>query len=49
VHKAFAALDADGQAALERDLGDLVARFNVADDGTMVAPGAYLEVVIDRR
>jgi SAM-dependent methyltransferase len=45
---AFAALDADGQAALARDLLDVVARHNQADDGTMVVPGEYLEVVATR-
>ncbi|MBN9510020.1 MAG: class I SAM-dependent methyltransferase [Alphaproteobacteria bacterium] len=49
VLKAFAALPPAGQAALEADLLALIARFNRADDGTMVAPGEYLEVVITRR
>lgn len=44
--KAFAALDAEGQAALERDLAGLAARFDRAGDGTMVVPSDYLEVVI---
>ena len=48
VLKAFAALDADGQAALERDLLDLLSRFNRATDGTLVAPAAYLEAVVTR-
>ena len=46
--KAFAALPAPAQAELENDLMVLVDRFNRADDGTMVVPGAYLEVVITR-
>ena len=32
--------------ALEADLLDLIARFNRADDGTMVVPSEYLEAVI---
>lgn len=48
IHKAFAALDGDGQAGLERELTELVARFNRADD-SMVVPSEYLEVVIQRR
>jgi SAM-dependent methyltransferase len=47
--KAFAALPPEGQAALEGDLLELIARFNRASDGTMVVPGDYLEVVITRR
>lgn len=49
VLKAFAALDGGGQAALHRDLLALIARHNRADDGTMVVPAQYLEVVITRR
>ncbi len=49
VLKAFAALDEKGQAALERDIADLISRFNEADDGTMVAPASYAEVTIVRR
>jgi hypothetical protein len=48
VHKAFAALDAHGQAALEADLVDLV---RAADEGRgpgIVVPGEYLEVVVTR-
>jgi ubiquinone/menaquinone biosynthesis C-methylase UbiE len=48
VHRAFAALPPEGQAALAADLGALVERFNVARDGTMVVPSAYLEAVITR-
>ena len=46
--KAFAALDAATQVALERDLIQLIARFNRSADGTMVVPSEYLEVVITR-
>lgn len=48
VLKTFAALDARGQAALEAELLALLARFNRATDGTLVAPGRYLEVVATR-
>ena len=46
--KAFAALDAPAQVALERDLLALIDRFNRSGDGTMVVPSEYLEVVITR-
>ena len=49
VHKAFGALDAKAQVALERDLLDLISRFNTASDGTMVAPADYIEVVLTRK
>lgn len=49
MHKAFAAVDADKQAALGADLIGLARRFNAADDGAMVVPGEYLEAVITRR
>jgi SAM-dependent methyltransferase len=48
VLKAFAALDPQGQAALQRDLLMLIAEFNRARDGTMVVPSDYLEVVVSR-
>ena len=47
--KAFAALQPAAQAALETDLRELIARFNRADDATLVIPSTYLEVVITRR
>ena len=49
VHKAFGALQGDAREALERDLLELISRFNVASDGTMVAPAEYLEVVLTRK
>lgn len=49
VLKAFGALDAAGQAALAQDLTALIARFNRATDGTMVAPSEYLEIVVTKR
>jgi ubiquinone/menaquinone biosynthesis C-methylase UbiE len=48
-HKAFASLSTDAQAALERDLLELIATFNVSGDSTMVVPGEYLEVVIVKK
>ncbi len=44
---AFAALDGAGQAALVEDLLDVAHRANT-DDGTMVVPAEYLEVVAIR-
>lgn len=40
---------AAGQADLERDLLQLIARFNRAGDGSMVVPSDYLAIVITRR
>jgi hypothetical protein len=47
--KAFEALDADGQAALQRDLLEVLNRGNRSGDATLVAPSDYLEVVAVRR
>jgi len=47
--KAFAALDETGQHDLKGDLLSLFARTNKAEDGAMVAPSGYLEVVITKR
>ena len=47
--KGFEALDAARQEALARDLEDLVLRHNRSDDGTLVVPSDYLEVVATRR
>ena len=48
VLKAFASLDAAGQAALADDILALLESFNTAEDGTLVVPGEYLEIVIRR-
>jgi ubiquinone/menaquinone biosynthesis C-methylase UbiE len=48
VLKAFAALDTDGKAKLERDIRDLIADCNVAKDGTAIIPSEYLEVVVTK-
>jgi len=47
--KAFAALDANGQAALRRDLLALIGEFNRAKDGGCIIHSEYLETVITRR
>ena len=47
--KAFDALDATNQQRLRGDLLELIASLNRADDGAMVVPSAYLEVVITKR
>lgn len=47
--KAFAALDATGQAALAAGLEALIATLNRSGDATMIVPGEYLEVVITKR
>jgi len=45
-HKAFAALDATGQKALERALLDFLRKWNRGDGGSLVVPAEYLEAVI---
>jgi len=47
--KAFAALDETKQKGLKDDLHGLITRLNKANDGTMVVPSEYLEVVITKR
>jgi len=49
VLKAFEALDAEGQAALRKDILALIDRLNTATDGTVVVPAKYIEVVITCR
>jgi len=49
VHKTFSALPIDRQAALLADITALIARLNMARDGTMVVPAEYLEAVIVKR
>ena len=48
VLKAFDATDADRRIELQQEMLALADRFNRADDGTMVVPGEYLQVVITR-
>jgi ubiquinone/menaquinone biosynthesis C-methylase UbiE len=47
--KAFEALDESGKKTLARDVIELISKFNKASDGTMVVPGAYLEIVVTKR
>lgn len=47
--KAFAALEPPQQERLGDDLCALIARMNKAEDGTMVVPSEYLEIVITKR
>ena len=47
--KAFAALDEANQRGLANDLLTLIGRMNRAEDGTMVVPSEYLEIVITKR
>jgi ubiquinone/menaquinone biosynthesis C-methylase UbiE len=47
-HKAFAALDENGQAALRRDLEQFWAENNLAKDGTTRVKSEYLEVTAVR-
>jgi SAM-dependent methyltransferase len=47
--KAFEALDAKGQAALQADIEALIERFNKSGDKTMVTPSEYYEAVIVKR
>ena len=49
VLKAFEAHDPIAQKALTADLKNLIGRFNIARDGTMVVPSEYLQVVIVKR
>jgi ubiquinone/menaquinone biosynthesis C-methylase UbiE len=46
--KTFAALAPAAQAALERELTNLIGRFNRSGDRSMVVPSEYLEVVVTR-
>lgn len=48
VHKAFAALPADGAAALERDLVTLLDEMNTGGPHALTVPSAYLEIVATR-
>ena len=48
-HKAFAALDANGKQALQRDITALLEQLNVGGAASLVVPSEYLEVVITKR
>jgi ubiquinone/menaquinone biosynthesis C-methylase UbiE len=47
--KAFSALDETNQQGLRNDLLALIGRMNRAEDGTMVVPSEYLQIVITKR
>jgi len=47
--KAFAGLDDMNQRALANDLLALIGKMNRAQDGTMIVPSEYLEIVIIKR
>ena len=46
IHKAFEAIDEDECATLTHELTEILERRNVVNDGTLVMPGEYLEIVI---
>jgi SAM-dependent methyltransferase len=48
VIKAFDALAPEARPALDRDLLDLIGRFNRSRDGSVAVPGEYLETVVTR-
>ena len=48
-HKAFSALDAAGQASLERAITVLLEELNVAGPASLVVPSEYLEIVVTKR
>ena len=48
-HKAFAALDANGQHALARELTALLEQLNTAGVSSLVVPSEYLEVIFTKR
>jgi len=47
-HKVFAGLDDPKRSALEKDITALLNRCNVAGPASLVVPGEYLQVVIER-
>lgn len=48
LQKAFAALDAERQAELERQLSSLLQADDISGGGSLVVPSEYLEVVVER-
>ena len=48
-HKAFLALPDEGKTELAKDMTALAESYNVSQDGRMVVPGDYAEVVITKR
>jgi hypothetical protein len=49
LQKAFEVLGDDAKDQLSIDILALIDRFNIADDGTMVVPASYLEVVVVKK
>jgi ubiquinone/menaquinone biosynthesis C-methylase UbiE len=49
MHKTYAALPPERQAALTRDLSALLGRLNVGGPDSLVVPGEYLEVVVTKK
>ncbi len=49
VLKAFAAIEPEARVALEADIHKLLGELNVAEDGTLVIPGEYLEAIVTKR
>jgi hypothetical protein len=47
--KAFAATRAEARQALKADLYALLDKFNAAEDGTLVVPSEYLQVIVTKR
>jgi ubiquinone/menaquinone biosynthesis C-methylase UbiE len=47
-NRAFTALDADRQAALQADILDLLTRMNQGGSNTLIVPSEYLEVVVTK-
>ncbi len=48
-NRAFAALDAPKQAALQGDIVELLGRMNRGGKDTLIIPGEYLEIVVTKR
>lgn len=48
VQKAFAALETEGQLAMEEELVALLRSFDVSGGSSLVVPAEYLEVVVER-
>lgn len=49
LQKTYAALDAENQEKMTEGFYKSIAHFNRADDGAMVVPGEYLEIIITKK
>lgn len=49
VNKVYAALDATAQARLSREITTLLDELNIGGSGSLVVPGEYLEVVVQKQ